>query len=69
MKSSQRFIAGASCPSCQSMDSLLLNQDDQSIQCVDCSYIETSEDRDKKLSLPTDKNTDVNAIDIKIIKN
>ncbi|TQV88397.1 YheV family putative zinc ribbon protein [Aliikangiella coralliicola] len=46
MKPSQRFIAGAVCPECQSPDSLLLDSNDQSIECVDCGYTQTAEQRD-----------------------
>ncbi len=46
MKPNQRFIAGAVCPKCEAMDSLLLNMLDQSIECVDCGYQQTELERD-----------------------
>ncbi|WP_444996506.1 YheV family putative metal-binding protein [Aliikangiella sp. IMCC44359] len=48
MKPNQRFIAGATCPNCNEIDSLVINTQDQSIECVDCQYIQTSEQRDNK---------------------
>ena len=50
MKPNQRFIAGAVCPKCQVMDSLLLNTLDQSIECVDCGYLQTESERDQEKS-------------------
>lgn len=64
MKPNQRFIAGASCPNCGAIDSLLLNQDDQSIECVDCSYTSTAESRDSQ----SGKKKDGNLINIQVIK-
>lgn len=60
----QRFIAGATCPECQSIDSIILDQQTQKIQCVECDYQE-------KLSNNPNKNTsaDDNKIDIKILNN
>jgi len=46
MKANQRFVAGAVCPQCDEMDSLLLNMDDQSIACVDCGFQQTESERD-----------------------
>jgi len=46
MKPNQRFVAGAVCPKCDEMDTLLLNIDDQSISCVDCGYQQTESERD-----------------------
>jgi len=69
MKKNQRFIAGAQCPNCQSMDSLLLNQDDQSIQCVDCGYTQTPDERENKQKQAESKPNDTNKIDIKLIND
>jgi uncharacterized metal-binding protein (TIGR02443 family) len=66
MKPNQRFIAGARCPKCQSIDSLLINQDDQSIECVDCDYSETPEERDKKQNQSQAATGDIN---IKLIND
>ncbi len=47
----KQFIAGAVCPSCSEMDSLVLYVDDQSVECVSCDYTQTSQQRDQ----PTQK--------------
>lgn len=47
MNSKQRFIAGATCPKCNAMDSLVLNLDDNSVHCVDCDYVQSAEERDQ----------------------
>ena len=47
MKKNQRFIAGATCPKCHHMDSLLVNLDDESILCVDCDFTQTAAQRDQ----------------------
>ncbi|TQV72148.1 DNA-binding protein [Aliikangiella marina] len=47
MRKTQRFIAGASCPSCNELDSLLVDSVDQSIECVECGFTQTAEERDK----------------------
>ena len=46
MKKSQRFIAGATCPRCKEIDSLLVDMDDQSIECVECGFTQTEAERD-----------------------
>ncbi len=43
----KQFIAGASCPSCNELDSLVLYSHDQSIECVSCGYTQTSQQRDQ----------------------
>jgi uncharacterized protein len=48
MKKNQRFIAGAKCPECNEPDSMLLNLDDQSIECVDCGFSKTEAERNKE---------------------
>ena len=48
MKQNQRFIAGATCPKCGEIDSLLINTEDQSIECVDCEYQQTAAERDEQ---------------------
>lgn len=47
MKPTQRFVAGASCPSCGAEDALLIDTIDQSIECVDCGYTQSPEERDQ----------------------
>lgn len=47
MKKQQRFIAGAVCPKCNSMDSLRLDLEKQSIECVECEYSQTEAQRDE----------------------
>ena len=46
MKRKKQFIAGAICPECSEMDSLVLYADDQSVACVSCDYTKSSEQRD-----------------------
>ncbi|MCW8880184.1 MAG: YheV family putative metal-binding protein [Kangiellaceae bacterium] len=50
MKPSQRFVSGATCPKCGEQDSLLIDSEDQSIECVDCGFTQTPEQRDEKNS-------------------
>jgi uncharacterized metal-binding protein (TIGR02443 family) len=33
-----KFIAGAICPSCGDVDSIVLKNDDSEIKCVSCNY-------------------------------
>ena len=42
----KRFIAGASCPDCSEIDSLVLYSKDQSIECVSCGFTQTTEQRE-----------------------
>jgi uncharacterized metal-binding protein (TIGR02443 family) len=49
-KQKKQFIAGAVCPECNDMDSLVLFVDDQRIECVSCDFIQTSEQRDAEQS-------------------
>jgi uncharacterized protein len=53
MQPNQRFIAGATCPQCGDMDSLLLNTQDQSIECVECNFTQTQQERDTLQQKPT----------------
>lgn len=41
-KRKKRFIAGATCPKCQSMDTLMLffENNVEKMQCVQCNYTE-----------------------------
>ena len=34
-----KFIAGAICPSCGDMDSIMIKNDDSEIRCVSCNYL------------------------------
>ena len=45
--SKKRFIAGAVCPKCQSMDSIMLFMENnvEKIQCTQCDYQETQTDK------------------------
>lgn len=38
----RRFIAGAKCPRCQALDSIVMltSVDDEWIECIDCEYSE-----------------------------
>jgi uncharacterized metal-binding protein (TIGR02443 family) len=55
MKKNQRFVAGAVCPQCDEMDSLLLDMIDQSIACVDCGYQQTESERDAEYTARQDE--------------
>ena len=44
----KRFIAGAICPKCQERDTLVINTIDQSIECVDCGFLQTESQRDQE---------------------
>lgn len=46
MKIKKQFIAGAICPNCSDIDSLILFSDDQHIECVSCDFKKSSEQRD-----------------------
>ena len=35
-----RFIAGAVCPSCKTLDKIAISADDQSIYCLSCDFKE-----------------------------
>ncbi|MFT5712565.1 MAG: putative metal-binding protein (TIGR02443 family) [Glaciecola sp.] len=52
-KNRKRFIAGATCPSCKKMDSLMLYFENnvEKLACVRCDYKETQ--TDKKVAAAT----------------
>jgi len=62
----KRFIAGANCPSCDDLDSLVLYSDDQSIECVSCGYKQTSQQRDQSENKSQSPATEIG--DIKITR-
>ena len=39
-----RFIAGAVCPSCGDMDSIMLKNDDSEIKCITCNYFKMKDE-------------------------
>nr|WP_136250857.1 YheV family putative zinc ribbon protein [Ningiella ruwaisensis] len=45
-KSKKRFIAGATCPKCKSMDTLMLYFENnvEKLACVNCDYAESQTD-------------------------
>ena len=44
-----KFIAGAVCPSCGDIDSIMLKNDDSEIRCVSCNYLKMKDQEfDKK---------------------
>ena len=44
-----KFIAGAICPSCGDIDSIMLKNDDSEIRCVSCNYLKIKQQEfDKK---------------------
>ncbi|MDH5434156.1 MAG: YheV family putative metal-binding protein [Gammaproteobacteria bacterium] len=48
VKNNRKFIAGAVCPECQSMDSLVLVDQGKSVECIECGYSQSDEERDGK---------------------
>ena len=67
MNRKKQFIAGATCPQCSNIDSLVLYADDQSIACVECDFNQSSEQRDSKLSTDETK-TDISYKNVDSIK-
>lgn len=53
----RRFIAGAKCPRCQALDSIVMltSVDDEWIECIDCEY---SEQRPTEIEATTTIETD-----------
>ena len=44
-----KFIAGAICPTCGDIDSIMLKNDDSEIRCVSCNYLKMKDQEfDKK---------------------
>ena len=70
MKKTQRFIAGATCPKCGEIDSLLVDTLDQGIECVDCGFQQSEAERDAesdkkdstKIAKAAPKKVDVSSI-------
>jgi uncharacterized metal-binding protein (TIGR02443 family) len=54
-RTKKQFIAGAICPECKEMDSLVLFTEEQQIECVSCDFKQTSEQRDAALSTPANQ--------------
>ena len=52
-KRKKQFIAGAVCPQCSTMDSLVLYADEQSISCIECNFSQSSIQRDSDFNLDT----------------
>ena len=65
MNRKKQFIAGAICPECSEMDSLVLYADDQSIACVSCDYTKSSEQRDLEANQPAQQDSDSGKASIK----
>ena len=42
----KRFIAGAKCPKCQALDSVMLYAEDsiEKLECINCGYKESQDD-------------------------
>ncbi len=68
MNRKKQFIAGAICPKCSEIDSLVLYTDDQSVACVICNYIKSSQQRDLEASQSTKKKTNISYKDTISIK-
>jgi uncharacterized metal-binding protein (TIGR02443 family) len=58
MSRKKQFIAGAICPQCSEMDSLVLYADDQSVACVSCNFTKSSEQRDQETKQAEQKKSD-----------
>jgi len=43
-----KFIAGAVCPACRDIDSIMLKNDDSEIRCVSCNYLKVKEEEFSK---------------------
>ena len=39
-----KFIAGAVCPACGDLDSIMLKNDDSEIKCITCNYFKMKDD-------------------------
>lgn len=55
MSRKKQFIAGAICPKCSEIDSLVLYADDQSVACVSCDFTKSSQQRDLDVDRSADK--------------
>ena len=51
----KRFIAGAKCPKCKAMDSVMLYIEDgiEKLECVECGYKESQGDADSQSAIET----------------
>lgn len=54
MPTHKRFIAGAKCPKCGAMDSIMLYSEDcvEKIECIKCGYKESQDDIKTQSSVP-----------------
>lgn len=57
-KKRKRFIAGAVCPECQAMDTLMLFVRDnvEHVECVDCGFSKSQADDDVSQATRKDEN-------------
>ena len=39
-----KFIAGAVCPECGDLDSIILKNDDSEIKCINCKFTKTKDE-------------------------
>ena len=55
MPAHKRFIAGAKCPNCGAMDSIMLYSEDdvEKIECIKCGYKESQDDIKTQSSIQT----------------
>lgn len=58
-KNRRRFIAGATCPNCKAMDTIMLYFENnmEKLKCVECDYQETQ--TDEKVKASSRENEDV----------
>ena len=52
----KRFIAGAKCPKCKTLDSVMLYIEDgvEKLECVNCGYKESQDDADNATTYNAD---------------
>jgi len=50
IKRKKQFIAGAVCPECSEIDSLVLYQESQDIECVSCGLKQSASQREEQLN-------------------
>lgn len=58
-RTKKRFVAGAVCPKCQAMDTIMLffEENVEKLECIECGYHES--EADKKVAGATRKNENV----------
>ena len=62
-KRKKQFIAGVVCPKCSEMDSFVLYQENQDIECVSCGFKQNANQRDEQTmsNEPTKPNKNIDS--------